>query len=34
VPDALVLVLVVLAWSYLFNLLEYYFPPFRRIAEH
>ncbi len=31
--DILLLVLVVLAWDYALNLLEYYFPRFRRVAQ-
>jgi uncharacterized membrane protein YcaP (DUF421 family) len=31
--DILLLVLVVLAWDHALNLLEYYFPRFRRVAQ-
>lgn len=32
--DILIMVLVVLLWDYLFNVLEYHVPWFRRIAQH
>lgn len=32
-PDILLLVAIVLAWDYAFNLLEYYLPRFRRVAQ-
>ena len=32
-PDLLLLIIVVLGWSYALNLLEYYFPRFRRVAQ-
>jgi uncharacterized membrane protein YcaP (DUF421 family) len=31
--DVLLMAIVVLLWDYLFNVLEYYFPRFRRIAQ-
>lgn len=33
-PDVLLMIGVVLLWDYLFNLLEYYVPRTRRIAQH
>lgn len=32
-PDLLLLIAVVLLWGYLFNLLEFYFPRLRRVAQ-
>jgi uncharacterized membrane protein YcaP (DUF421 family) len=32
-PDLLLMALVILLWDYLFNLAEYYFPRFRKIAQ-
>ncbi|GAB3538543.1 DUF421 domain-containing protein [Noviherbaspirillum agri] len=32
-PDLLLLVAVVIGWDYVFNLVEYYFPRWRRIAQ-
>lgn len=33
VPDLLLMILVILAWDYLFNLADYYVPNFRRITQ-
>lgn len=33
-PDVLLMIVVVLVWSYLFNVLEYYFPRLRSIDQH
>lgn len=34
VPDVLLMILVVMLWSYLINVLEYYFPRLRGIDQH
>ncbi len=34
IPDLLMLIVIVLAWDYAFNLMEYYFPRLRRVVQH
>jgi uncharacterized membrane protein YcaP (DUF421 family) len=34
IADILLMVVVVLIWDYIFNLLEYRFPRFRKISQH
>lgn len=32
--DLLLMVLIIMLWDYLFNLAEYYIPPYRKFAQH